>query len=101
MLLARTLIGCLQLRGRSSIFGSRPQAKNDPRPLADKGFQKACIRSLITYLTNHGYNHAISEKLLSTPTSKEFLHIVQFLFHKVDTNIKFGPKVTPPPASPS
>ncbi|GAQ91593.1 Centromere-associated protein HEC1 [Klebsormidium nitens] len=78
---------------RSSIFGSRPQAKNDPRPLADKGFQKACIRSLITYLTNHGYNHAISEKLLSTPTSKEFLHIVQFLFHKVDTNIKFGPKI--------
>lgn len=86
----------LVCRGRSSIFGSRPQAKSDPRPLNDKGFQKQCIRRLIAYLADHNYNHAISEKLLSTPTSKEFLNIVQFLFHKVDTNIKFGPKVGPP-----
>jgi SMC interacting uncharacterized protein involved in chromosome segregation len=65
---------------------------SDPRPISDKSFQNACIRSLIAYLTSHGYDQPISPKALSTPTGKEFLHIVQFLFRMVDPNIKFVSK---------
>ena len=79
---------------RSSMYGGGgTQPRIDPRPLSDKSYQQSCIRTLITYLTHHGYDHAISPKLLTSPTSKEFLHIVQFLFKKVDSNIKFLGKV--------
>eukprot|EP00897_Mesotaenium_endlicherianum_P005743 jgi/Mesen1/5197/ME000258S04289 len=78
---------------RSSMYNKTPQIVSDPRPLSDKGYQQTCIRTLITYLTQHGYDHAISPKLLTTPTSKEFTHIVQFLFKKMDPNIKFAGKI--------
>lgn len=68
---------------RSGAFGKGGGARTDPRPVSDKAFQQACIRSLITYLTGHGYDHAISPKLLSAPTAKEFMHLAQFLFRKV------------------
>lgn len=69
------------------------QIKSDPRPLNDKNFQQTCIRTLITFLTQHGYDHAISPKLLTNPTSKEFIHMVHFLFRRVDPNISFAGKI--------
>lgn len=68
---------------RSGAFMKGSTARSDPRPLGDKPFQQACIRSLISFLTANGYDHAVSPKLLSSPTAKEFMHIVQFLFRKV------------------
>ena len=56
--------------------------RTDPRPVNDKAYLNSCIRTLITYLTGHGYDHAIAPKLLTAPTSKDFLHIVTFLFRK-------------------
>jgi SMC interacting uncharacterized protein involved in chromosome segregation len=68
---------------RSGAFMKGSSVRSDPRPLGDKPFQQACIRSLITFLTANGYDHAVSPKLLASPTAKEFMHIVQFLFRKV------------------
>ena len=41
----------------------------------------------------HGYNVAISTKLLVSPASKDILNIVQFLFQKADPNLKLLGKV--------
>eukprot|EP00898_Chlorokybus_atmophyticus_P008098 jgi/Chlat1/828/Chrsp104S01179 len=51
--------------------------------------ERAC-RKVITYLADHGYNRPISQKLLTSPSAKEFGHIVQFLFLKIDPNMHFG-----------
>lgn len=81
------------LQRRASMHGKIAQPRSDPRPINDRGFQQECIRTLTGYLMTHGYNVAISTKLLVSPTSKDILNIVQFLFHKVDPNMKFLGKI--------
>ena len=78
---------------RVSFFGKPGQVKTDPRPITDRNYMGNCIRNLINYLTSHGYDQPLSTKLLTAPTSKEFVHIVQFLFRKIDPNFKLGAKV--------
>jgi kinetochore protein NDC80 len=58
--------------------------KTDPRPISEKEFRTDCIRSLISYLTSHGYNTQLSAIILSSPSAKEFANILQFLYRKVD-----------------
>ena len=83
-------------RRKSSMGGRRqsmaPQKLQDPRPINDKAFITNEIRLLIQYLTEHGYDHAISPKLLTAPSAKEFAHIVEFLICQIDPNFKFGAK---------
>jgi len=78
---------------RSSMHGKVSQLRVDSRPINEKSFQHDCIRKLTAYLTTHGYNVAISTKLLAAPSSKEVLNIVQFLFHQLDPNFKFSAKL--------
>ena len=73
---------------RSSAFGKNAGVKQDPRPLGSKDFLNACIRTVITYLSTHGYPYAVSPKLLASPTGKDFAQIVAFLFQKFDPTIK-------------
>ena len=80
-------------RRRSSIFGWSQQSKLDPRPLTDKQYLNDCVRSLIAYLTTHGYDSAVSPKTLTHPTCKDFVHIVTFLFKKVDSSLKIVGKM--------
>ncbi|KAG0561062.1 hypothetical protein KC19_9G034300 [Ceratodon purpureus] len=81
----------LMLQRRASFHGGKiAQPRTDPRPINDRSFQQECIRTLTGYLTTHGYNVAISTKLLVSPASKDILNIVQFLFQKVDPNMKLG-----------
>mmetsp|Transcript_33184 Transcript_33184/g.73361 ORF Transcript_33184/g.73361 Transcript_33184/m.73361 type:complete len:629 (+) Transcript_33184:314-2200(+) len=77
---------------RSSAFGGKPAGpKQDPRPLNDKNFLNNCIRTVITYLSTHGFPAAVSPKTLASPTAKDFTLIVQFLFQRFDPNMKtFG-----------
>jgi kinetochore protein NDC80 len=76
---------------RSSAFGKGAGVKADPRPLGDKNFLNACIRTVITYLSTHGYPYAVSPKVLTSPTGKDFTQIVQFLFQRFDPSMKvFG-----------
>ena len=78
---------------RSSIFGWSQQSKADPRPLTDKQYLNGCIRNIITYLSTHGYEYPVSPKTLMTPTSKDFVHMVTFLFRKVHPSLKIVNKM--------
>ena len=50
---------------RSSAYGKGGTGlKADPRPVSDKAYQQACIRTIIAYLTTHDYDHPISAKVL-------------------------------------
>ena len=78
---------------RSSAFGKGAGLKSDPRPLGDKNFLNGCIRTVITYLSTHGYPFAVSPKVLTSPTGKDFTQIVQFLFQRFDPTMKAFGKV--------
>ena len=69
--------------------GGRKQA--DPR-VFDKAFKERSIRKLIEYLVGHGYDRTISPQLLTSPSTKDFVHIVSFLLKKALPNFSFGPK---------
>jgi kinetochore protein NDC80 len=72
---------------RSSAYNNGGKAngpKNDPRPITDKAFVNNCIRTVITYLSTHGYPAAVAPKTLASPTAKDFTMVVQFLFQKFD-----------------
>jgi kinetochore protein NDC80 len=48
---------------RSSAYTTKGNGvKSDPRPVSDKGFQAACIRTVIAYLAARGFEFAISPK---------------------------------------
>jgi kinetochore protein NDC80 len=83
---------------RSSVGGDRRQSlaapsantKVDPRPISDKGYQQECIRDLLNYLVNSGYEYPISHKSLARPSGKDFTNIVTFMLRRVDTNFQDG-----------
>lgn len=87
--LGRASLGRQSL-GRQSSVGTT--AVSDPRPMGDKGFRHDCIRDLITFLTENGYNQPLSPKLLTAPTNKDFIRIFQFLYHQIDPNYAFSDK---------
>ena len=68
---------------RSSTYAKAGGPKNDPRPISDKAYQANCIKSLIAYLSTHGYDQALTPKMLSNPMGKDVMHILQFLMHQV------------------
>ncbi len=68
---------------RSSTYAKPGGPKNDPRPVSDKAYQANCIKSLIVYLSTHGYDQALTPKMLSNPMGKDVMHILQFLMHQV------------------
>ena len=75
---------------RSSTLGGKPTVpgvKHDPRPIMDKAYQAACIKTVLNYLLSHGYDPSIGAKQLASPTSKEYANIIQFLFHRIDPNL--------------
>lgn len=85
---------------RNSVGGDRGQpsalpplsvpARTDPRQVSDKAFQQSCIKKLLKYLVDHGYDHPITHKSLARPSGKDFNHIVTFLFRQVDPNFQDG-----------
>lgn len=50
------------------------------------------IRTLVDYLTKNNYDEAISPKILTRPTSKDFNNIVTFLFKQIDSNYSYSGK---------
>lgn len=72
------------VKHRSSTFGSKSHGlRTDPRPLNDKMYQSKCVETLITYLSTHGYDHEISQKMLLAPMTKDFVNVVHFLMKQV------------------
>lgn len=74
---------------RSSIH-SAATAVSDTRPLNDASFRSEVTRRLIQFLTENGYNHPISPKLLTAPSDKDYYRIFQFLYHRIDPNFRFA-----------
>ena len=74
---------------KSSVVGGRSSTLGriaDPRNISDKSFMNGSIRQLIDYLTHHGFDHAISPKILTRPAVRDFNNIVLFLFRQIDPN---------------
>jgi kinetochore protein NDC80 len=76
------------VQARSSALTTRA----DPRNITDKRFVNNSIRALLDYLTAHNYDNAISPKILTTPSTKDFNNIVQFLFRQIDPNFAYTGK---------
>lgn len=74
---------------KSSVRGSTMGGGTrivDTRNIGDKQFMNQSIRLLINYLTDHNFDHAISPKILTRPSSKDFINIITFLFKQIDSN---------------
>ena len=69
--------------------GGGGRKQQDPRPISDKEYMKTSIHSVINYLTEHHYDRPIAPRVLSSPTTKDFVHIVSFLLKAIDPNFKF------------
>ena len=64
--------------------------KPDPRPINDKAFQQQCIKQLLGFLLESGYQYPISRKSLSRPSAKDFSNICTFMLRLVDPNFQMG-----------
>ncbi|KAL7424361.1 kinetochore-associated Ndc80 complex subunit ndc80 [Cryptotrichosporon argae] len=73
---------------RSSVY-SGPRASmapsfgatqtKDTRPIRSVPFIQACARNIADFLHAHRYPHAMTPKLLTSPTAREFQTLVRFL----------------------
>jgi kinetochore protein NDC80 len=66
----------------SSIGTARFTA--DPRNIGEKCFMQNSLKVLIAYLSEHGFDHPISLKILTRPAVKDFSNIINFLFRQID-----------------
>lgn len=82
-------------RRRSSVYGGGTTSTKmvDSRPLKDKSYQKRCIRMIIEFLMERGYDHPISPHILTRPTARDFHAIVEFLLKRIDPNFKFKGRI--------
>ena len=80
-------------------FGARlslvPQSigtnqRSDPKIIRDKAYQLKCMRNLMRFLTENGFNYPISTKVLTAPSGKEFERIFKFLLAQLDPNYVFS-----------
>ena len=49
----------------------------DPRQLTNRSFQRQMIEEIMEFLNESGYPHVINVKILSAPTTKEFLRVFE------------------------
>lgn len=64
----------------------------DPRPISDKQYMNSSIKTIIRYLTAHGYNQETASKMFANMTTKGFQCIVEFLYRQIDPNYVMGAK---------
>ncbi|XP_012937749.1 kinetochore protein NDC80 homolog [Aplysia californica] len=74
------------VRGRTDV-------PKDPRPISDKKYHNQCIRQLLEFLMANNYPHAVSQKLLVSPTSKDFFKIFAFIYSKLHPGYKMATKM--------
>lgn len=68
---------------RSSVAGPRGKG-GDPRPVSDKAFVNQSIKKLVMYLTEHNFDRTITVANLTSPTTKTFTSILEFLLRSID-----------------
>lgn len=74
---------------RPSTYGGTRLKRSDPRPLSDKSYMQACVKQLISFLIDRGYEQPISPKILTNPTSRDFQNIFLFLVRMLDPTFCF------------
>ena len=62
----------------------------DPRNITDKGFQQQCMKRLLNFLIEKGYDHPISMKTLKMPSGKDFGMIMTFMLTRIDPDFQRG-----------
>ena len=86
-----SLAGPVQRRSSAyTTVKAPPGVKGDPRPVGDKGYQAACARNVMQFLTSNGYEYQVTMKTLTSPTTKEYTNIMLFIARFVDANILKG-----------
>nr|XP_020458027.1 kinetochore protein NDC80 homolog [Monopterus albus] len=80
---ARTSGASMPRNSIMSRFGGTEKIK-DSRPLHDKSYVQQCIRQLHEFLTEHAYPGTLSAKTLQSPSTKEFVKILEFIYRQID-----------------
>ena len=78
---------------RSTLAASGSAKLEDPRNVKDKSFIRASLQRLIEFLVENNYDRQISQKQLEAPATKDFLHILNFLYNKIDPKFQLGPNI--------
>ncbi|GLJ56049.1 hypothetical protein SUGI_1203390 [Cryptomeria japonica] len=68
--------------GRRSSLAISKQIRTDTRPIHDRRYQAAMIRSVNSYLHSHGSSSSLSPKNL--PSGKDVKDIITFMVHQMD-----------------
>jgi kinetochore protein NDC80 len=61
----------------------------EPRPISDKQYMFDSSRKVVTFLTEKGYEEAITVKSLQSPAIKVYASILQFCFRHIDPTFTF------------
>lgn len=68
--------------------------------MSDKSYQQLCMKRLLAFLLDHGYDSHVSMKTLRNPSGKDFESIMSFMMRRVDpgfqkdSNMKFEDEVS-------
>uniref|UniRef100_A0A060T258 Kinetochore protein NDC80 n=1 Tax=Blastobotrys adeninivorans TaxID=409370 RepID=A0A060T258_BLAAD len=69
-------------------------ATRDPRPLKDRSFQAKMAEELLEYLSNYcdlgSYQVTLHDKMVRSPTQKEFAAMFKCLYHRLDPGYDFS-----------
>jgi len=81
--------------GRRStiVSGGTGKQMDDPRNVKDKLFLQNAKHRLIEFLVENSYDRQISLKQLEAPSTKDFLHILEFLYRKIDPRFSLSANV--------
>ena len=81
----------MSMKQRRQSLVPVPQSQRvDPRPINDKGFQMQCIRELLSFLQERGYEFPVSSKSLMRPSAKDFQNICTFMLRQADKDFGRG-----------
>lgn len=80
-------------RGPSAVRRGGDTRISDPRPTNDKAYMKQSIQVLITFLTEHNYDRAISPKILTAPSRADFESIFTFLVRAIEPSFTIQGKL--------
>lgn len=78
-----------RLSSRPSMTYSNRAGMRDPRPLHDRHYMQQCVKNLISFVIDRGYDQPISPKILTNPSSRDFQHIFLFLVRRIDSTFVF------------
>jgi len=77
------------IQKKSFFMESNFFSKEDPRPILDKNYLKACIQDIIFFLEKKKFIEPLNIELLLMPTNKNFFNILIFLLNEIDPNFDF------------